>query len=171
MSQSERKEKTSIERIVRCIRNVRAFLAQSTHRGEEGFTLIEIMVASMILLIIISVAGFVVTRNIGKAKTVSVKNQIQIFSMALNSYFIDCGMYPTKDQGLAALWEKPSSEPVPEEWDGPYIDKQIPNDPWGHPYEYDSPGPSGLPFGIRSFGADGVEGGEGGDRDIASWAN
>ncbi len=65
--------------------------------GEEGFTLIEIMVASMILLIIISVSGFMVTRNMGKAKTVSAKNQIQIFSMALNSYFIDCGVYPTND--------------------------------------------------------------------------
>ncbi len=144
---------------------------KKTEYGEEGFTLIEIMVASMILLIISSGAGFVVTRNIGKAKTVSVKNQIQIFSMALNSYFIDCGMYPTKDQGLNALWGKPSNSPVPEDWDGPYVDKQIPNDPWGHPYEYDSPGPSGLPFGLRSLGADGVEGGEGGDRDVVSWAN
>jgi general secretion pathway protein G len=153
------------------VRSSNAFLKKHIYSGEEGFTLIEIMVASMILLIIISVAGFVVTRNIGKAKTVSVKNQIQIFSMALNSYFIDCGMFPTKDQGLNALWEKPSTEPVPEEWDGPYVDKIIPDDPWGYPYVFDSPGPSGLPFGIRSFGADGVEGGEDSNRDIASWVN
>jgi general secretion pathway protein G len=171
MGQSEKKDERSIEKSSPRLRFVRAFLARGSRKGEEGFTLIEIMVASMILLIIISVSGFVVTRNIGKAKTVSVKNQIQLFSMALNSYFIDCGVYPTKDQGLTALWEKPSAEPVPEEWDGPYIDKQLPNDPWGRPYEYDSPGPSGLPFGIRSYGADGVDGGESGDRDIASWTN
>jgi general secretion pathway protein G len=136
---------------------------------DAGFTLIEIMVAAMILLILISVAGFVVTRHIGKAKVISAKNQIQIFSMALNSYFLDSGQYPSTEQGLAALWEKPVLEPVPEGWEGPYLDKFVPEDPWDHPYEYTSPGPYGLPFGIRSFGADGLEGGEGAERDIASW--
>lgn len=138
-------------------------------KQDAGFTLIEIMVAAMILLILISVAGFVVTRNIGKAKVISAKNQIQIFSMALNSYFLDSGQYPSIEQGLAALWEKPVLEPVPEGWDGPYLDKFVPDDPWDHPYEYTSPGPHGLPFGIRSFGADGLEGGEGAERDITSW--
>jgi len=136
---------------------------------DAGFTLIEIMVAAMILLILISVAGFVVTRNIGKAKVISAKNQIQIFSMALNSFFLDSGQYPSTEQGLSALWEKPVLEPVPDGWDGPYLDKFVPDDPWDQPYEYTSPGPHGLPFGIRSFGADGLEGGEGVDRDIMSW--
>ena len=144
---------------------------QKIFRAESGFTLIEIMVASMVLLILISVAGFVVTRNVGKAKTVSTKNQIQIFSMALNSYFLDCGIYPTTEQGLKALWEKPVLEPVPEAWDGPYLDKVVPKDPWGNDYEYSSPGPHGLPFGIRSFGADGMEGGEIQNKDITSWEN
>jgi len=138
-------------------------------KKDSGFTLIEIMVAAMILLILISVAGFVVTRNIGKAKVISAKNQIQIFAMALNSYFLDCGTYPTTDQGLKALWEKPVLEPVPEDWEGPYLDKFVPDDPWDRAYEYTTPGPHGLPFGIRSFGADGLEGGEGSDRDITSW--
>lgn len=141
--------------------------------GEAGFTLIEIMVASMILLIIISGAGLIVSKNIGKAKVTSARNQVQIFTMALNSYFLDCGIYPTTDQGLKALIDPPVLAPVPNGWDGPYLDKEaIPQDPWGNEYEYTSPTPDGkFPFGIRSLGRDGVEGGEKEDRDITSWGN
>ena len=142
-----------------------------TIKKETGFTLIEIMVASMILLILISVAGFVITRHVGRAKVTSAKNQIQIFSMALNSYFLDCGEYPTTEQGLKALWEKPVLEPVPGGWEGPYLDKMVPEDPWGNDYDYSSPGPHGLPFGIQSFGGDGLDGGEESDKDIRSWEN
>ncbi len=155
-----------VEEIAACLQGLKKNIRKEK---SSGFTLIEIMVAAMILLILISVAGFVVTRNIGKAKVISAKNQIQIFSMALNSYFLDCGTYPTTEQGLKALWEKPVLEPVPEEWDGPYLDKFVPDDPWDRSYEYKIPGPHGLPFGIRSFGSDGLEGGEGSDRDITSW--
>jgi general secretion pathway protein G len=169
MSKGERRCKIPLRDFIRSFRSIRGFLKKHGQSGEEGFTLIEIMVASMILLIIISVSGFMVTRNIGKARTVSAKNQIQIFSMALNSYFLDCGIYPSKDQGLNALWEKPINEPIPVEWDGPYLDKKIPNDPWGNPYVYESPGPNGLPFGIRSFGADGADGGNEKSKDIVSW--
>jgi general secretion pathway protein G len=91
--------------------------------------------------------------------------------MALNSYFLDCGVYPTTEQGLQALWEKPILEPVPKGWEGPYIDKAVPNDPWNNEFEYLNPGPHGLPFGVRSFGADGAEGGESRDNDISSWKN
>jgi general secretion pathway protein G len=132
---------------------------------EAGFTLIEIMVASIVLLILISVAGFMVTRNVGKARTVSAKNQIEIYGMALSAYFLDCGVYPSEEQGLDSLWERPILEPVPEGWAGPYIDKPVPADPWNNPYEYTNPGPHGLPFGVRSLGDDGAEG----DGDIASW--
>jgi general secretion pathway protein G len=138
---------------------------------EAGFTLIEIMVASIVLLILISVAGFMVTRNVGKVRTVSAKNQIEIYKMALNSYFLDCGVYPSEEQGLDALWERPILEPLPEAWEGPYLDKPVPTDPWGNRYEYTNPGPHGLPFGVRSLGADGAEGGESQNGDIASWEN
>lgn len=140
--------------------------------GNAGFTLIEILVASMILLILISVTGFLVSKNVGKARHTSAKNQIRIFSMAVNSYFLDCGVYPSTEQGLDALVEKPTLEPVPDAWDGPYLDKiEIPPDSWGNHFEYANPGPQGLPFGIRSFGADGREGGEGQNKDIVSWEN
>ena len=149
---------------------VRVKIKKFRFGADDGFTLVEILVASMILLILISVTGFLVTRNVGKARTTSAKNQVQIFSMALNSYFLDCGTYPTTEQGLKSLIEKPILEPVPQSWDGPYLDKiEIPKDPWENEYEYKNPGPQGLPFGIRSFGADGREGGENQDRDIVSW--
>jgi general secretion pathway protein G len=138
---------------------------------QAGFTFIEIMVAMMILLILIGAAGFGYIRYVSRARVVAAKNQIETLSIALNSYFLDAGRYPTSAQGLQALWEKPVLEPVPSDWSGPYLTKAVPKDPWGHEYEYVVPGPSGLPFGIRSFGADGGEGGEGNDKDIVSWAD
>ncbi len=138
------------------------------HR-QAGFTFIEIMVAMMILVILIGVAGFTYVRYIGRARVVGARNQIEILGIALNSYYLDNGRYPTAEQGLGALWEKPLLEPVPAQWSGPYLTRQLPIDPWGHPYDYTVPGPSGLPYAIRSFGADGAEGGEGNDADVVSW--
>jgi len=140
-------------------------------RRDEGFTFIEIMVAMMILLTLIGAAGFAYTRYIGRARVTAAKNQIQTFELALNAYYLDCEQYPTNEQGLDALWSKPILEPVPPGWTGPYLTKEVPPDPWQKPYEYRNPGPSGLPFGIRSFGADGLPGGEGNDEDISSWEN
>ncbi len=136
---------------------------------QAGFTFIEIMVAMMILLILIGAAGFTYIRYVARARVVGAKNQIEAFSIALNAYYLDCGRYPTAEQGLKALWEKPVMEPVPSQWSGPYLNKEVPKDPWGRPYEYQNPGPSGLPFALRSLGADGAEGGEGNDQDVLSW--
>jgi general secretion pathway protein G len=69
------------------------------------------------------------------------------------------------------LWSRPVLEPVPERWDGPYVTKTIAFDPWGNPYEYRVPGPGGLPFGIRSYGADGRPGGDDDAEDIVSWSH
>ena len=143
---------------------------QRRSRRQAGFTFIEIMVAMIILLILIGAAGFGYLRYVARARVVAAKNQIEIFSVALTSYFLDCGRYPSGDQGLAALWEKPVLEPVPAGWEGPYLTKLVPKDPWGKAYEYFTPGPHGLPFGIRCLGADGQQGGEGNDRDLESWS-
>ncbi len=137
---------------------------------QAGFTFIEIMVAMMILLILIGAAGFTYIRYVSRARVVGAKNQVEAFSIALNSYYLDNGRYPTTEQGLTSLWEKPVLEPVPAQWNGPYLNKEVPKDPWNHEYEYRNPGPNGLPFAIRSFGADGVEGGEANDRDVLSWS-
>lgn len=135
-----------------------------------GFTFIEIMVAMMIVVILIGVAGFTYVRYIARARVVGARNQIEIFGISLSSYYLDTGRYPTNEQGLAALWEKPLLEPVPAQWNGPYLTKVVPNDPWGNPYEYTTPGPNGLPYALRSLGADGAEGGEGNDADVVSWS-
>jgi general secretion pathway protein G len=140
-------------------------------RGDGGWTFIETLIVIAIILILTASVGFIAYRYIDKAKTVAAKSQIETYSLALDSYFIDCGRYPTQEQGLAALWEKPTIEPVPAGWSGPYVNKAIQGDPWGHAYEYTIPGKNGLPMGIRSLGADGKEGGDGQDSDISSWEN
>jgi len=106
-------------------------------------------------------------RYIDKAKTVTAINEIENYSLALSICFLDCRKFPDEDLGLISLWEKPLSGF--DGWDGPYLTKKPGNDPWGNKYEYTVPGPHGLPFGIRSFGADAMEGGEGDDRDVCSW--
>lgn len=136
---------------------------------EGGWTFIETLIVIGIILILTSTVGFMAYRYLDKAKTVSARSQIETYSLALDSYYADCGVYPTNEQGLAALWQKPTLEPVPAGWAGPYINKPVRGDPWNNAYEYICPGANGLPFGLRSFGADGKEGGEGHDADVTSW--
>lgn len=134
---------------------------------QAGWTFIETIIVIGIVLILTSSVGFMAFRYIDKAKTVTAKSQIENFSMALSTYFLDCRTFPAEDQGIIALWEKPSSDS--EGWDGPYLTKAPGQDPWNNDYEYTVPGPNGLPFGIRSFGADKMEGGEGDNKDVSSW--
>jgi len=108
-------------------------------------------------------------RYIDKARVATARSQVETISLALNAYALDCMRYPTQEQGLEALWTKPSTEPVPSGWGGPYLTKKLSADPWGRAYELVVPGPNGLPFGVRSLGADSKEGGEGNDKDISSW--
>jgi general secretion pathway protein G len=140
-------------------------------KREGGWTFIETIIVIAIILILTSVVGVAVFRNIGRAGVAAARSQIDTLSSALNSYLVDNRRYPTQEQGLDALYTKPVLEPVPDDWDGPYLNKPVPDDPWGKPYEYIVPGPNGLPYGIRSLGADGMEGGEGDDADIVSWEN
>jgi general secretion pathway protein G len=136
---------------------------------EQGFTFIEVLVAMMIVFILAGSAGFVYFRNVSRARVVGARDQIQVFELALGSYFVDCQGYPSTEQGLQALWEKPIIEPVPGGWDGPYLTKEVPRDPWGRDYRYKAPGPNNLPFEIQSLGSDGAEGGEGDATDVVSW--
>lgn len=136
---------------------------------EAGFTFIETLIVIGIILILTASVGFMAVRYLDKARYVAAKSQIESYSLALDAYYLDCGRYPTADQGLAALWEKPVMEPLPKGWNGPYVNKPVAADPWGNAYEYSVPGPNGLPYGVRALGADGMEGGEGNDRDASSW--
>ena len=137
-------------------------------KDNKGFTLIEIMV---VLIIIGLLASIVVPRLMGRteeAKRTKTAVQIRNFQSALDLYKLDSGNYPTTDQGLQALVEKPAIGEIPKNWkEGGYIDK-IPKDAWGNNYIFISPGIH-TDFDLYSYGADGEEGGEGKNADIQSW--
>lgn len=137
-------------------------------RDRAGFTLIEIMVVIVILGLL---AALVVPKLIGRteeAKKTQARIQIKHLEQALNLFKLDNGFYPTTDQGLEALVRIPESGRIPKNYrkDG-YLDR-VPMDPWAEPFVYVSPGRNGD-YEISSYGADGVEGGEGEDADINSW--
>jgi general secretion pathway protein G len=136
----------------------------------RGFTLIELMVVIVILGIL---AGLVVPRMMGKpeeAKQLKAKMTIESLETSLRLYKLDTGNYPSTEQGLQALVEKPDTGNVPRNWrEGGYLEKgKVPKDPWGNEFVYLSPGVNGD-YDIISYGADGVPGGDGKDKDINSW--
>ena len=136
---------------------------------QRGFTLIEIMVVVVILGIL---AGIVVPRLLDepeKARRTSAATQIRSFEEALSMFKLENGFYPSTEQGLKALAEKPTSGRIPNRYkDGGYM-KKIPLDPWGQAYRYLAPGAHGD-FDLFSYGPDGESGGEGENADIANWA-
>ena len=136
---------------------------------DKGFTLPETLVVIAIILILSATVGFSAFKFVRKAKITACKNQIEIFKIALQAYYLDCGAYPSTGQGLSALWEKSILAPVPANWNGPYLDREVPSDPWNNQYVYKTPGDKGLPYTIMSYGADGKDGGEGNNEDIISW--
>lgn len=146
--------------------NTNAFL------NEDGWTLMETLIVIAIILALTASVGFMAINSLDKARRASAQAQIDSFCIALEAYYIDCGTYPTEEQGLAALRLKPVIEPVSAQWNGPYLYKNIPNDPWGNQYIYMIPGVAeGDYYGIISYGADGKIGGEEKNEDISSWEN
>lgn len=133
----------------------------------RGFTLMELLVVLVIIGLLAALVGPTLYHRIKPAKRAAAKAQIANFMTALDSYFVDVGSYPTAQQGLQALRTKPEGV---SNWQGPYLKKEVPKDPWGHPYIYRSPGRNGG-YEIVSYGADGRQGGEGADADINSWDN
>ena len=135
------------------------------NRVKRGFTLIEMLVVILILSIL---AALIVPKLVGKAddaKLAAAKSDISTLSSALEQYRLDNANYPSTDDGLMALRVRPSDA---NNWKGPYLEKDIPNDPWGNQYVYQQPGPSGEDFLISSYGADGAPGGDGNNADITS---
>jgi len=134
-------------------------------RRDKGFTLIELLIVMVILGLLAALVGPRMFGKVGKSKQRAAKAQISLFETTLDTYRLDVGKYPNTDQGLEALRVKPDGE---EKWDGPYISKEVPLDPWGNPYVYESPSDHGD-YSIISLGADGNPGGEGEDTDIVNW--
>jgi general secretion pathway protein G len=139
-------------------------LTRKKHR-EAGFTLIELMIVLFILGLLAALVAPRLMGRVGKAKQKTAQAQIQLLGTTLDLYHLDVGRYPTTEEGLRALKENPSNLPG---WGGPYLDKAIPNDPWGRPYVYKCPGEHG-PYDLSSLGADGAPGGDGENQDITNW--
>jgi len=141
--------------------------AQRNHR-EAGFTLIEIMVVIAIIGIL---ATLIVPNIMGRpdeARVTAAKHDVGTINQALKLYRLDIGRYPTTEQGLKALVERPTSEPIPQNWKtGGYLNS-VPIDPWGNPYYFNNPGTRGE-IDVISYGADGKPGGTGTDADIGNW--
>ena len=140
-------------------------------KSGAGFTLLELMIVVVILGILATLLVPKIMHKPDEARVVKAKNDIKAIEMALKMYKLDNGMYPTTEQGLKALIEKPEIEPIPKHWrEGGYLEtNEVPKDPWGNPYIYRSPGEEGREYEIISLGADGKEGGTGVNADIKSW--
>lgn len=131
--------------------------------GGRGFTLIELLVVVVIIGLLTAVVGPRFFGQIGKSEQGAAKAQIDALAKALDAYRLDVGRYPTTEQGLVALTAKPSDA---SRWNGPYLQRAAPPDPWGHAYVYKSPGAQGD-FDLLSLGKDGQPGGDGEDSDIS----
>lgn len=147
-------------------RAVGAGRRRSNHPHEAGFTLVELLVVMVILVLLASLVAPRVIGYLGSSRTKTAMVQIESLSTSLELFKLDTGRYPDEYEGLTALVEHPSDI---KNWNGPYLKKdKVPPDPWGQPYHYRHPGQRGA-FDIFSLGADNQEGGDGEDQDVASW--
>jgi general secretion pathway protein G len=132
-------------------------------KKEMGFSLIELLIVMVIMGLLAALVGPRMFGKVGQSKQKAARSQMALFETALDTYRLDVGKYPTTEQGLQALRTKPSDS---EKWDGPYLPKAVPKDPWGNPYVYRLADNGEVE--IISLGANGAEGGEGEDKDISN---
>jgi general secretion pathway protein G len=138
--------------------------------GERGLTLIEVVVVIIVLGLLAGLVGPQIIGRVSEAKSSTARTQVELFSVALDNYRLDNSRYPTTEQGLQALRDRPVRDPAPHNWRGPYLRKEIPLDPWGQPYVYKSPGDENpSSYDLFTLGRDGQPGGEDEDADIKSW--
>ena len=136
-----------------------------THRDQRGFTLIELLVVVVILGLLVGLVGPRLFNVLSKKKQDAARAQIALFGTALDHFRLDTGRYPSSQEGLQALQVNPGNTGG---WDGPYLKKDVPRDPWGSPYQYKSPGDHGE-YDLWSFGSDAAPGGDGEASDVTSW--
>lgn len=138
---------------------------QGARLRRAGFTLLELLVVIVIIGLLAAYVGPKYFAQLGKSEVTIARAQIEAFEKSLDTYRLDVGRYPSTEEGLAALLVAPAAAAA--KWNGPYLKKNIPQDPWGHPYGYRAPGPKGD-FEIVSTGKDGQPGGTGEEADISS---
>jgi general secretion pathway protein G len=140
-------------------------LAPNRNSAPGGFTLLELLVVMVIIGLLASYVGPRYFSQIGKSEVKTARAQIDSLGKALDQFRLDTGHYPSMQEGIAALVAKPANEP---KWDGPYLTKDVPADPWGNAYVYKIPGEHGE-YDLLSYGSDGQAGGAGDAADITNW--
>jgi general secretion pathway protein G len=137
--------------------------------SRNAFTLIELLVVIVVITLLASLVAPNVFRHVGTARDGAARAQIEMIGAALDAYRLDLGRYPTTEEGLAALTQRPAGTNSAL-WRGPYLRRAVPRDPWSHPYVYTSPGvASQAGYDLASYGADGAPGGTADAADITSW--
>ena len=131
-----------------------------------GFTLLELLIVLVIVALLAGLVGPRLLDRLDSSKQTTAEVQVRMLRTALDTFRLDIGRYPTTDEGLALLAAPPTDPELRARWRGPYLEGALPNDPWGHPYNYAYSAAGNPPFSLYSFGADGKQGGEGNDKDI-----
>lgn len=134
-------------------------------RPEQGFTLLELLVVLVVLGLLAGIVAPKYFNQLGRSETKVARAQIEGLVKALDIYRLEVGHYPSTEQGLSALVSAPADEP---EWAGPYLQKEVPEDPWGRAYVYRAPGENGD-FDLLTLGKDGQPGGDGENAEVTSW--
>lgn len=133
---------------------------------DRGFTLIEMLVVMVLIGLLAGLVGPKLFGKVDSSKVQAAAAQVKMFKGALETFRLDVGRFPTQAEGLAALNRAPADDRAKARWRGPYMDQDLPVDPWDNGYVYSLPGANGQPFALYSLGADGKRGGEGNDADI-----
>ena len=132
----------------------------------SGFTLIEMLVVLVIIGLLAGLVGPKLFTKVDASKVQTAQTQVKMLKGALEAMRLDTGRFPTESEGLSLLNTAPTAENLKGRWRGPYLDEDLPKDPWGNSYQYSIPGANGQPFALYSLGADGKRGGENFDADV-----
>jgi len=145
-------------------------MLRKIHNSISAITLVQILIIVVVVVVLAAVAAPRLLRQQEKARRTQANNDIDALGLALDMYANHNGAYPSTEQGLKALWEKPIVPPIPSNWKGPYLDKPILKDPWNNDYVYIYPGSNNKhDYDLISYGKDGFMGGSGDNEDIVNW--